>query len=91
MESRPLVASTQHDDLLSEQRVLGEELRSRASEITRGASYQHRYRACWPKQALQRAADEGGDHDGYPMQVHGGRVAPGSYPPGAPTDPDLND
>jgi hypothetical protein len=28
---------------------------------------------------------------GFPMEMEAGRVAPGSFPPGAPTDPDVRD
>ena len=74
MESRPPDAATQYDDLLSEQGVLGQELRSRTREITGGADPQRRSGASWPQQALDCPA-KGHNQGGYQVRVHSGSVS----------------
>ncbi len=74
VESRPPDAATQYDDLLSEQGVLGQELRSRTREITGGADPQRRSGASWPQQALERPA-KGHDQGGDQVRAHSDSVS----------------
>jgi hypothetical protein len=73
VQSGPIDVATQYEDLLTEQCILSEEFRSRASEVTGGADHQSPSGACWPEQPLYRP-DESVDQGDNPVRVHCGSV-----------------
>ena len=67
-QARPTDLAAQHDDLLAEQRLLGQELRTRASEISSGTERQPRHRSGRSEQAPEQPV-EGNEQCGDRLQV----------------------
>lgn len=57
VQPRSLTSTLQHDDLLTEQGVLGKVVRPRMGEVTGRARHQPGRQACWRQQTLERPGE----------------------------------